>query len=99
MAGSVDVFLPMSYWTNRTEDSGLREGFGYTAGNLAFLRAAVGPDVPVHVVGGIADAASAVDDRGMVRAAIEGGAIGWSVYDWNTTVSSAWEALRPAATR
>ncbi len=97
LAGSVDVLLPMSYWTNRTEDSGLREGFGYTAGNMLLLREAVGSEIPMHVIGGIADATSAVDDAGLVRAATEGGAIGWSVYDWNTTVSSAWEALRPAA--
>jgi hypothetical protein len=29
-----DVWLPMSYWTNRQEDSGYREGFKYTEENV-----------------------------------------------------------------
>ena len=32
-----DVWLPMSYWTNRTQASGYRDGYSYTAENIVRL--------------------------------------------------------------
>ena len=46
-------------------------------------------------IGGIADHATNADDVGFVRAAKRTGAIGWSVYDYATTGSTAWPRLRP----
>ena len=40
------------------------------------------------------DAALLKDYAGFVRAAKKRHAIGWSIYDYNTTVSSAWPQLR-----
>jgi len=95
LADLVDVFLPMTYWTNRDSESSLRDGFVYTEANLQRLRSEVG-DVPIHAVGGVADAAVVTDYAAFARAAREQGAVGVSVYDFNTTVSSAWEELRQA---
>ncbi|MGZ8763702.1 MAG: hypothetical protein ACXW2Y_10290 [Acidimicrobiia bacterium] len=90
-----DAWMPMTYWTNRNEKSGHREGFRYTDENIRRLRANLGrDDVAVHPVGGIADAASTADVAGFVRAARSQDAIGWSVYDYATTTSGLWPRLR-----
>jgi hypothetical protein len=90
-----DVWLPMNYWTNRSEDSGYRQGFAYTEENVRRLRANLrDEDARVHTIGGIGDDATAADYEGFVRASRETDALGWSVYDFNTVVSSAWPRLR-----
>jgi uncharacterized lipoprotein YddW (UPF0748 family) len=90
-----DVWLPMSYWTNRTADSGYKDGFKYTDENIRRVRSNLGKkNAPVHAIGGIADAALLKDYAGFVQAVRKDGAIGWSIYDYNTTVSSAWPQLR-----
>jgi hypothetical protein len=95
LRGSFDVWLPMSYWTNRSTASGWHDGFRYTSENVRRLRADLGePDAAVHVVGGIADQTDPADEAGFVRAARASGAVGWSVYDYVTTSSSAWPRLR-----
>ena len=50
------------------------------------------PAARVHVVGGIADRAGPTDLAGFVGATRHVGAIGWSVYDYATTASTAWTA-------
>jgi hypothetical protein len=96
VAPSYDVWMPMSYWTNRSDDSGYREGFRYTEENVRRLRQNLpdGEDAIVHTIGGIGDGATPADYEGFVRASREGGAVGWSVYDFNTISSSAWPRLR-----
>ena len=90
-----DVWMPMIYWTNRNSSSGYREGFRYTDENIRRLRADLGrANAPVHPVGGVADAVSAADVAGFVRAARRQHAIGWSVYDYATTTSGLWPRLR-----
>jgi len=90
-----DVWLPMSYWTNRSQDSGYREGFKYTEENVRRLRADLEDDeARVHPIGGIGDGATAADYEGFVRASRETDALGWSVYDFDTVSSSAWPRLR-----
>jgi len=92
---SFDVWLPMSYWTNRDSESGLRDGFVYTAENIRRVRRHLrDPDASVHAVGGIADSAATKDYVGFVKAAVRRDAIGYSVYDFNTTTSGVWARLR-----
>jgi hypothetical protein len=96
LAPLYDVWLPMTYWTNRDESSGYRDGFAYTDENIRRLRNNLDrPDAPVHPIGGIGDAAGAADYDGFVRAARTQHAIGWSVYDFDVTASSVWARLRP----
>ncbi len=93
---SFDVWLPMSYWTNRSDSSEWRDSFRYTSENIRRVRANLDdPDAVVHVIGGVADKASPADFTGFVTAAKRGDAIGWSIYDYVTTSSSAWPRLRP----
>ena len=90
-----DVWMPMSYSSFRKASSGYRDGYRYTAENIDRLRANLAsPSALVHTVGGIADAVSAADVDGMVRAAAERGAIGGSLYDWRTTPDALWPHLQ-----
>jgi hypothetical protein len=90
-----DVWLPMSYWTNRSSDSGYKEGFRYTDENIRRLRNNLGERrAPVHAIGGLAEGAQVKDYQGFLRAVEKADAIGWSIYDYNTTPSSAWPRLR-----
>jgi hypothetical protein len=95
IADVYDVWLPMAYWTNRNADSGYKDGFRYTDENMRRLRANLSKrDAPVHVIGGIGDKARARDYGGFVRAARAQRAIGWSIYNYSVTSSSAWPRLR-----
>jgi hypothetical protein len=95
LASLYDVWLPTSYWTNRNSDSGYKDGFKYTDENIRRVRSNLNErNAPVHAIGGIADAALLKDYAGFVRAVKKQRAIGWSIYDYNTTVSSAWPQLR-----
>jgi len=90
-----DVWLPMSYWTNRDEASGYRDGFAYTKENIRRVRKRVGDaDAPVHAIGGIADTAETADYIGFIKAAERRDAIGHSIYDFDTTTSAVWTRLR-----
>lgn len=95
LQGYFDVWMPMSYWTNRDRASGLRDGFSYTEENIRRVRKRLGdPEAGVHAIGGIADSAATKDYLGFVKAAKKRDAIGWSIYDFNTTTSGVWARLR-----
>ncbi len=94
IAGLYDVWLPMSYWTNRNTDSGYRDSFRYTDENIRRLRANLGAkDAPVHAIGGLGNAAQIQDYAGFVRAARAQGAIGWSIYNYSVTPRGAWSRV------
>lgn len=93
LAEHYDMWLPMSYWTNRRGP--WRHSHTYTAENIARLRAHIGqPDAPVHTIGGVGDRTTVGDLHGMVVAAVEQRAIGGSIYDYRTTQPAFWEVLR-----
>ncbi len=93
LAPLYDVWVPMAYQSFRTDASGYRDGYRYTAENIDRLRAHVGDHAVVHPVGGIADATTTSDVEGMIAAAGERGAIGGSLYDWRTTGPELWPHL------
>ncbi len=90
-----DVWLPMAYWTTRSVDSGYRDPYPYTEESVRRMRADLGrPDAVVHLVGGIGDETT-LDDLGAFRRALEDtGAIGGSIYDWNSLPAAQRSALR-----
>lgn len=89
-----DVWQTMGYWTDRKESSGYRDPYRYTAENIQRLRANLGnPDAAVHPVGGVGAMGNG-DIEAYLRAAVENGAIGGSIYDFRTTRTEAWPALR-----
>ncbi len=90
-----DVWQIMDYWTNRTQSSGYRDAFRYTDENIRRLRNDLGnPKAAVHPVGGLAEQTTPSDIDGFLRAAVKGGCIGGSVYDYKTTGDDLWELLR-----
>jgi hypothetical protein len=90
---SYDVWLPMAYWSNRTEPEWADAG-RYVSENVRLLREHLGDECAVvSVIGGYDTGQTADDYAAMARAAAGAGAIGVSVYDWPTTPSSAWAPL------
>jgi hypothetical protein len=95
LAPSVDVWMPMAYFTFRDAESGYRDPRRYTEESVRRLRAHLGdPSAPVHVIGGIADLATPEDYTAFVHAAHETKSVGYSMYDFRTTSSAAWATLR-----
>lgn len=82
---SYDVWLPMAYWTTRSTESGYRDAYRYAEESTRRMRANLGrPDVVVHLIGGIGDETTSADLDGLRRAIEDTGAIGGSIYDWNS---------------
>jgi hypothetical protein len=95
LAKYVDVWMPMTYYTYRSTDSGYRSAYVYNVGSVQLLRKHVGDaKAPVHLLGGLAELSTPADYLDMVRAARATDAVGWSVYDYVTTGSWAWPYLR-----
>jgi hypothetical protein len=95
VARYTDVWMPMSYYTYRSQESGLRSAYRYTVDSVDRLRRHIGnPDVPVHVIGGLAEDSTPDDYLDMARAARATHAVGWSIYDYATTGSWSWPYLR-----
>jgi hypothetical protein len=88
----VDAWMPMAYYTYR--DGPLRSPVTYIDDSVRLLRKRLGHDVPVHVIGGIADLTTSQDIVDLRTAARDTHAIGWSLYDYVTTGSAAWPYLR-----
>lgn len=98
LAASYDVWLPMSYWSFRSNSSGYGEGYTYNEESVRRLRSNIGdPDALVHAIGGIGGL-DGVDDppdppeplatveeiERFVDSVADTGSIGASIYDWNT---------------
>jgi hypothetical protein len=95
LARYTDVWMPMSYYTYRSNESGLRSAYRYTVDSVDRLRRHLGDEhAPVHVLGGLAEESTPDDYLDLERAAHATGAVGWSVYDYATTGSWAWPYLR-----
>ena len=94
LAPLYDVWLPMSYQSDRKESSGYRDAYRYLAENIDRMRAHLGAPVPIHAIGGIADRTSPADVAGLHRAALERGVLGGSLYDWRTTAPDLWSHLQ-----
>lgn len=93
LARQVDVWLPMAYWTYR--DAPYRDAFTYTEESVRRLRRDLGdPNAAVHPIGGLSGPSSPEDFQGFVQAARKVDALGWSVYDADTTATTAWRFLR-----
>ncbi len=95
LAKHVDVWMPMTYYTFRSTESGYRSAFTYTVGSIELLRKRLGDSkAAVHPIGGLAELSTPDDYLDMVRAVRATDAVGWSVYDYVTTGSWAWPYLR-----
>lgn len=92
-----DVFVPMGYFTYHVK--GARKVHDETAENIRMIREATGEEaVPIHVIGGIADEASAAEMRAFVQAIREHGVLGASLYNWSLTREHDWAELADVPT-
>jgi hypothetical protein len=90
--GRYDAILPMAYWTAETR--GAERVRRRTCRALRIIRERTrDPAVPIHVIGGIADAASAAEVRGFALGAKACGAAGASLYDAPLVRPAQWEQL------
>jgi hypothetical protein len=98
LAPAYDVWLPMAYWTEVSGASGYRDVYHYAEEANVGLRTALGdPSALVHLVGGVGDVATSEDVVAFRRAVDDTGVLGWSLYDYRTTSSADWDALRGVA--
>jgi hypothetical protein len=89
----VDTWLPMTYWTYR--DGTYRNAFSYTEESVRRLRRNLDDrNAAVHPIGGLGELSLPGDYDSFVTAAKEVDAIGWSIYDADTTATTAWRLLR-----
>ena len=95
LARSVDVFLPMAYFTART--TGAAGVAAYTAANVRRIRAAVGdPRFPIHPIGGSATSATPAEVRAFAGASTRADAIGLSLWEYGLMRPRHWRALARA---
>ena len=99
LSESIDVWMPMAYFTFRDEESGYRDPFTYSEESVARMRQHLrDEEADVHLIGGIADLTTPADYVDFLRAVRETDSVGYSVYDFATTSSSAWSYLRRGMT-
>lgn len=97
-----DVWLPMAYWSGRSDASGFGDGYGYSAESAQRIRERIAdPSAPVHAIGGIggvagerdftaAEVLASIDDYPLfAQSVVDAAAIGGSIYDWNTQDAAA----------
>ncbi|HWL35548.1 MAG TPA: hypothetical protein VNQ77_05090 [Frankiaceae bacterium] len=89
-----DVVLPMAYWSYRTDrgTNPAHAAYRYTRDNVSLAARYTG--LPVHVIGGVANAVTATEVAEFVRGARDARAWGASLYDTATTPASFWPLLR-----
>ena len=93
LASVYDVIMPMSYftWHHPTGDS----THLYLTQNIRIIRREVGSDqVPIHVIGGIAQEASIAQAQAFVNVLRERGAIGGSYYTYTGIHGEEWSVLQ-----
>jgi hypothetical protein len=93
LAHTYDAILPMTYYTFRVD--GAVAAYKYTASVISLLRSDVGSDqLPIHVIGGIANMSGDAETAAFVHAIREKGVIGASFYTFPLIASAEWEVLR-----
>lgn len=93
-----DVWLPMTYWTDRLASSGYRDPNRLISETITRTRELTGlRDAPMHPIGGIGDKLTEgeLDTFATTLGAV--GAIGGSIYDYRTMPTGGWGVLRGRA--
>jgi hypothetical protein len=91
-----DAILPMTYFTWRVD--GPEEVVSFTARNITVIREQVAnPDVPIHVIGGLARDATSAETRAFVQAARGAHVLGASYYSLPMITPGQWVGLERIA--
>ncbi len=93
VAETYDVLLPMAYYT--FDSNNAKEARAYALKSMRILREQPGcSEIPVHLIGGIANKSSGAEIRAFAQAARETGSIGVSIYDWAGMSEGRWRAVQ-----
>jgi hypothetical protein len=101
LAHYYNVILPMAYATDR-HIHGIGATRAYDVADIAIIRTRTGkPHVPIHLIGGLANAMGAREIAGFMGAVGDCEPLGYSLYAFSVTRPSSWNALAtpPAAAR
>jgi hypothetical protein len=101
LARFYDVFLPMAYATDAGV-RGIKATRAYNTADVAIIRNRTGkPHVPIHLIGGLANAMGTRELTGFMQAVGDCAPLGYSLYAFSITGPAAWRALDapPAAAR
>lgn len=91
LAEIYDVMLPMAYWTGQENDRAGAER--YIARSMKIVRSETRQDVPIHMIGGLAEDAGPGEIQGFVNAVRRARVLGSSMYDANSTTDDGWAIL------
>jgi hypothetical protein len=92
LAQVYDVFVPMAYYTYHVH--GEQAVHDDVARAISLIRERTrDPKVPIHVIGGVANASRRGDVRGFLRAISDCRPLGFSLYDYFATKPPAWRLL------
>lgn len=95
LAKHYDLWLPMTYWTVRKDDSGYKDGYKYVAESVQRLRTDLDqPKAVVHPIAGIGDKLTEDQMRAFLGAVTDTDAIGASIYDYRTSANGPFDVLR-----
>ena len=90
-----DVWLPMTYWTDRLTASGYRDPQRLISESITRTRELTGlENAPMHPIGGIGDKLTEGELDTFATTLKAVGAIGGSVYDYRTMPTGGWGVLR-----
>lgn len=100
IAGQYDVWLPMTYWTDRLRASGFREPRRDIEATVTRTRELLGrTDALMHPIGGLGDSLTEADLEDYISTLADVGAIGGSIYDYRTMPTGGWGVLRDRVPR
>lgn len=92
LAPHYDAILPMAYWTYRVR--GPEQTRAFIARSAELIRTRSGrPDIPIHMIGGLAAKASPAELRAFADATRDLDLAGGSLYDAATTSPEKWAAI------
>ena len=86
-----DVVMPMSYHTYRVK--GATDTYTYTMDNIAFLRARLGPEVSIHMIGGESGASGLRETGAFVAACNDGRVTGASLWHYTRNDTDDWAQM------
>lgn len=93
LARFYNVFLPMAYATNR-HIRGIKATRAYNVADIAIIRTRTGkPHVPIHLIGGLANAMGTKEIAGFMGAVGDCAPLGYSLYAFSVTRQMSWKAL------
>jgi len=96
LAATFDAFVPMAYFSYYAKTPAA--AYAYARNVIVAIRRETGlPEVPIHVIGGLANRARNAEVDRFIQAASDCGVAGISLYAFFQTSGAQWSLLRNAA--